>query len=280
MSKQHHLEVEPEVFAGNGNIGRYVFLPGSIDRAERIASRFEDLVVYKNRRGLNVHTGTIRRDGQRLDVASVPSGMGCPSVDIVVTELITCGARRILRVGTCGALQHGIFNSDLVIATGAVRDEGTSDAYTPREFPAVADPGLVDALCAAAMAQGQADRVHVGIVHSKDSFFGREFGQGPDSINNKAYMDRLGRAGVIASEMEAAHLFVLGAVHDGGPWSVASQRGGAARIRVGAVCAVIGGPETGLLPRDQEQSAEERLIHLAIDGYWIMAQREGALTAA
>lgn len=129
----HHLEIDPSAMAGNGDIGRYVFLPGSPDRAARVARRFGRAERLSNRRGLDVHLGQLPRDGKAVDVAAVATGMGCPSLDVVVTELIQLGARRLLRVGTAGTLQPMIEPGDLVIATAAVRDEATSDAYLPRE---------------------------------------------------------------------------------------------------------------------------------------------------
>lgn len=275
----HHLEIGPETLEGNHGLGRYVLLPGSPGRSARIAERLRDARRIENRRRLDVHVGAFETPTGDLDIAVVPTGMGCPSVDIVATELFTLGARRVLRVGTTGTLQPQVRLGDLVIATGAVRDEATSDAYTPRGFPAVADPLLVEALCDAAAALGIDDRVHCGLVHTKDSFFGREFGQGPDAERNKDYMRRLSAAGVLASEMEAAHLFVLGTVFGGAPSTVRALRTRDAKIRVGALLAVIGSPEEGIAPRDVEVAAEDRLIGLGLAGLVALARREGTLAA-
>lgn len=270
MAHAHHLEIDDDHLAGNAGIGRYILLPGSAGRAERIAGRFEGVTTHANRRRLDVHLGR----WQGLDVAVVPTGMGCPSVDIVVGELLACGARRLIRVGTSGSLQPDVAIGDLVIATGAVRDEGTSDAYTEREFPAVACPVFVHALAEAAIAAGLGGRVHAGIVHSKDSFFGREFGHGPDGERNHAYMRRLAGAGVLASEMEAAHLFILGSVHGRGPTDVLSWGGAGARVRCAALLAVIGTVEAGIASLDQEVAAEERMISVALGGIAVLARRE------
>ena len=268
----HHLEVGPEVFAGNGGLGRTVLLPGSPGRCRRIAERLDEVVVHQNRRGLDIWTGRYRG----VEIAALPTGMGCPSVDVVVTEVIRLGGRRLLRVGTCGTLRREVALGDLVIATGAVRDEATSDAYTPREYPAVADGILVEALGSAAEALGLAEHVHAGLLHTKDAFFGREFGVGPDGARNMAYMERLAAAGVLASEMEAAHLFVLGAIHGAGGTSIAARRTAAVPIRCGAICAVIGGPEVGIVERDQEVRTEDRLIEVALEGAAALWAIEGA----
>jgi uridine phosphorylase len=272
----HHLEITPADLAGNGGLGRYLLLPGSADRAARIGRRLSDVRVCPNRRKLEVQLGTLVRDGMTLDVGAVATGMGCPSVDIVVGELLEGGARRLLRVGTAGSLQPDIGIGDVVVASGAVRDESASDAYTDPRFPAVADPGWVEALERAAVTLGIAERVHVGIVHSKDSFFGREFGVGPDGERNRAYMQRLSGAGCVASEMEAAHLFVLGSVHGKGPRTVSAMRSTRGHVRCGAVLAIVGGPEHGFAALGEEQSAEDRMIDLALQVIVVLARLEGA----
>ncbi len=272
-AKAHHLEIGSEEIAGNGAVGRYLFLPGSSERAARMAQRFTDATTLNNRRGLNVQLGVIERDGMRVEVAAVPTGMGCPSVDIIVGELLQLGARRFLRIGTAGTLQKEILAGHLVVASGAVRDEGTSDAYAPREFPAVADPVMVDTMCAAALRIGLGEQTHCGLVHSKDSFFGREFAVGPDAERNRAYMELLSRNRVLASEMEAAHLFILGAVANAGQTTVRASRTQEVGIRCGAVMAVVG-DSAGFASIEVEQAAEERLLDLAVEGILDLAAIE------
>ncbi len=274
-ARLHHLQVDPAVFQGNDGLGRYVLVPGSVDRCGRIAKRLKDVVILENRRRLDVHLGVLEFDGRRIDVAAVPTGMGCPSVDIVVTELLDAGCRRFLRVGTSGSLQPEVAIGDVVIASGAIRDESTSDVYLPRDVPAVADPLWVEALSQAALRLGLGARAHVGLMHSKDSFFGREFGRGPDGPTNQAYMQLLHRGGVLCSEMEAAHLFVLGQVYGGAPRDVAGLRSRRAKVRTGAMCAVIGTVDHGLASLEEEQAAEERLIDLALAGIGVLSALEG-----
>lgn len=275
MERLHHLQLDPSQLEGNGGLGRYVLAPGSVDRAERIAARFTDAAVHTNRRRLDVHLGRLVRGGVSIDVAAIPTGLGCPSVDIVAGELLKGGARRLLRVGTAGSMQRDVRLGDLVIASGAVRDESASDAYTAREFPAVADPMWVEASSRAAVTLGIAERVHVGVVHTKDAFFGREVGAGPDAERNRAYMERLERASVLATEMEAAHLFVLGQVHGGAPRTVLALRSRLAQVRCGCVCAIVGSADVGLLPIADEVAAEDRLIDLAIQSVVELAALEG-----
>ena len=274
-AKAHHLEIGPDDITGNDGLGRYVFLPGSTARAAHLAERFGDPRTASNRRRLDVQLGTLERGGMSVAVAAVPTGMGCPSVDIIVGELLQLGARRFVRVGTAGTLQKQIRAGDLVIASGAVRDEGTSDAYSPREFPAVADPVMTEVLCAAARRIGLGERTHCGVVHSKDSFFGREFAAGPDAERNRAYMELLTRNRVLASEMEAAHLFVLGAVANAGRTSLAASRTREVGVRCGAVMAVVG-DSSGFAALEVERAAEERLLDLAVEGILDLAALEAA----
>lgn len=122
------------------------------------------VVVRKTARGHDVHLGKLGG----VDVGSVATGMGCPSVDIIVTELIKLGAKRFIRVGTAGSVQpKDIRVGSVVIGTGGVRDEGTSRNYAPPEFPAVASPLLVLALQQAAREMGIAENVYSGIIHAK-----------------------------------------------------------------------------------------------------------------
>jgi uridine phosphorylase len=272
MTYAHHLEIDDTHMAGNGDLGRYVFLPGSPGRAARLADMFEDRTTVATSRGLDSHYGRLVRGDVSVDVAVVPTGMGAPSVGIVVTELLDLGVRRLLRIGTTGTLQESVRGGDVVIATGAVRDEGCSDAYAPRDFPAVADPVLVELMSAAALRTGHGDRTHAGIVHTKDSFYGREFGRGPMGEENHAYVQLLSKLGVVATEMEAAHLFILAAAH-GGPTTVAASRTRDVPLRCGAILAVIGGLD-GFFSPEIAHETEGRMLDIAVQGLLDLAALE------
>jgi uridine phosphorylase len=269
MSNVHHLNATPEDFLGNGMIGRYVLLPGSDGRAERIAGRLEDVSVKASDRRLNCYFGSLRTAVRPLDVAVVSTGMGCPSVDIVLTELLSLGARRFLRLGTAGSLQNGIVNyGDLVIATGAVRDEGTSRHYAPIEFPALADLDVVAALKAAVQSQ-DAVRAHAGVVHCKDSLYAREFGHGPMADQNQSYMRVLTQCGTLASEMETAQLFIRSQLE--------VQAGRAAgfageRVKSGALLAIIGDSEP--FSARSHEVVMNMLIETGLRAVAELAQRE------
>ncbi|MCP4871375.1 MAG: nucleoside phosphorylase [Proteobacteria bacterium] len=259
----HHLGIRPEHLEGNGGRGRVIFVPGSLARTQQIAEHFDGLEVHTNPRRLDVHLGRLRSNGQTVDVAAVPTGMGCASLGIVLTELIELGGRRFLRVGSAGTLQPQVSVGDLVVATAAVRDEGASDAYVPAEVPAVAHSDWIVALASASQKLGELDHTYLGLVHTKDSLYGREFPMGPRADENRRYMELLQRIGVLASEMESSHLFLLSTSRgpDVSPLSVG--RGAADVIKAGTILAVIG-DQHAWAPSDLAQETEARAVRVAV----------------
>ncbi len=195
---QHHIRCGP------GDVGRYLLLPGDPGRVPLIAGFLDGAQPVANSREFNTYTGSLL--GIKVSVTS--TGIGCPSTAIAVEELAAIGADTFIRVGTSGPMQPFIQQGDLISTSGAVRDEYTSQQYLPLRYPAAADHDVVLALRAAARSRGV--RHHVGLSHSKDSFFGQHEPQrmpvGPELINRwNAWV----RAGVLCSEMEASTLFVV-----------------------------------------------------------------------
>ena len=137
------------------------------------------------------------------------TGIGGPSAAIALEELTNCGADTFIRVGTCGGMQEEVLSGDLVIASGAIRMDGTSREYAPPEYPAVGDYEILKALEEAADNLGM--RHHIGVVHCKDAFYGQH---NPELLPQsevllqkwEAYL----RLGCLASEMESATLFIVG----------------------------------------------------------------------
>jgi len=204
----HHINARAEDLAGNAGCGRYIFLTGSDERAREISEHFNDVSLLRHPRQHNLYLGTLTLENNKIDVASIATGMGGPSADIIINELIMCGAKRFLRVGTAGSLQPNTIKvGDVVIATGAVRDDKASWDYIYKEYPAIPSINYVIAAGRAAQMQGNL-KTHFGIVHSKSSLFAREY-QFSFLPENKDYMKCLYRAGVLASEMECAQLFIL-----------------------------------------------------------------------
>ena len=189
-----------------GDVGRYVFLPGDPGRCEAIASFFDNPVHVSQNREYNIYTGTLL--GEKVSVCS--TGIGGPSASIAMEELKNIGADTFIRVGTCGGIALDVQPGDVVVATGAVRFEHTSLEYAPIEFPAVADFGIATALRAAGEDLGY--RVHTGVVQCKDSFYGQHSPEkSPVYYELLQKWESWKRLGVKASEMESAALFVVAA---------------------------------------------------------------------
>lgn len=188
-----------------GDVGKYVILPGDPKRCEKIARHFDDAKLIADSREYVTYTGYL--DGVKVSVTS--TGIGGPSASIALEELVRVGADTFLRVGTCGGIQTDIMGGDLVIATGAIRMEGTSKEYAPIEFPAVANLEITNALVQAAKDLNK--KYHVGIVQCKDAFYGQhEPETKPVDYELVNKWNAWVRLGCKASEMESAALFVVG----------------------------------------------------------------------
>ena len=234
---QIHLQAEP------GDYAPLVLLPGDPARAERIAQRFDagSSRSVNTNRGLLGFTGTY--NGAPVSVQT--SGMGTPSLSIVVEELLRLGAQRLIRVGTCGGIGPGIRRGDLVIATAACPVDGASRTYLHGEpyAPAASFP-VTRALVDAAEAAGVPAKT--GVVASVDVFYN----------TNADYAERWRNRGVLAFEMEAAALFFL-----------------AARAGIQAGCAltvsdVLGQEATGhgkFLSAEDLSLAVDRMVGVALE---------------
>ena len=197
-SKQYHIQV------GQGEVGRYVILPGDPKRCKKIAQYFEDPVFVADNREYVTYTGTL--DGVKVSVTS--TGIGGPSASIAMEELYRCGADTFVRIGTCGGMQPEVKSGDVVVATGAIRMEGTSKEYAPIEFPAVANLEVINALVEGA--KREHCEFHTGVVQSKDSFYGQHEPEvKPVSYELMNKWEAWKRLGCLASEMESAALFVV-----------------------------------------------------------------------
>lgn len=198
IGKQFHIHCNA------GDVGRYVFLPGDPGRCEVIASYFDEPVHIGMNREFNIYTGKLC--GEKVSVCS--TGIGGPSAAIAMEELTAIGADTFIRIGTCGGIAMDVLPGDVVIATGAVRFEHTSQEYAPIEFPAVADFDVTAALNTAAERLGY--RRHTGVVQCKDSFYGQHAPEkSPIHFELLQKWEAWKRLGVKASEMESAALFVV-----------------------------------------------------------------------
>lgn len=198
--KQYHIGLE------EGQIGKYVILPGDPGRCEKIAAHFENAVKVGQNREFVTYTGEL--DGTKVSVTS--TGIGGPSAVIAMEELTAIGADTFVRIGTCGGINLKVQGGDSIIATGIVRAEGTSLEYAPIEYPAVPDFDVTCALVEAAKALGV--RYHTGVVQNKDSFYGQH---SPQRMAVASMLlerwEAWKRLGVLASEMESSALFCCAA---------------------------------------------------------------------
>ena len=238
---QYHVHVK------KGDVGRYVILPGDPKRCEKIAKHFDSPELVADSREYVTYTGYL--DGEKVSVTS--TGIGGPSASIAMEELYQCGADTFVRVGTCGGIKIDVVGGDIVVATGAIRNEGTSREYAPIEFPAVAHMDVVFALSQAAETLSR--KYHVGVVQCKDSFYGQhDPASKPVSYELEHKWEAWKRLGTLASEMESAALFV-----------VASYLG----VRCGSAFFVVGNQEREALGMDNPILHDtEAAIEVVIQG--------------
>lgn len=196
--KQMHIQLK------QGDVGKYVIIPGDPGRSEKIARLFDEPRFLASNREFTSWNGTLL--GETVTVCS--TGIGGPSAAIAVEELTECGATTFIRVGTCGGIDTSVQGGDMVIATGSVRQEGTSREYLPLEFPAVPDFEVTLALRDGARALGR--RYHTGVVQAKDSFYGQHRPQAMPIAPKLEYQwEAWKKGGVLCSEMESAALFTV-----------------------------------------------------------------------
>ena len=186
---QFHMKFEAE------DLAQHVMLVGNPQRAEQVSKLLEGARLVNDYRYLLVFTGMY--EGERLSVAT--TGMGAPSTAIVVAELCNLGARVLVRVGSAGGVASDVDAGDLVVATGSIRDDGTSPQYLPLSFPAVPDADLLGMTMQAA--RELVPTAKHGVVISSDAFY-RTYG--------KDKMDLMMRSGVKAIEMESGCVFIVG----------------------------------------------------------------------
>jgi uridine phosphorylase len=236
MAKQPHVLCEP------GDVHDLALLPGDPDRVDRIAGLCDSHELVAENREYRVVNATY----QDRELTLCSTGIGCPSAAIAVEELSNVGVETFVRVGTTGALQRGIEIGDMVVATGAAKDEGTTKRYEADTVPAVPDYDVLSALVDAAEANDE--DVHVGPIASDDAFY----------AETDEYVNDWEDAGLLSVEMEAAAIFTL-----------ARRKG----LRAGAICTVDGNLVEGTQKGETEgeelpakaKDNVERAIRISLD---------------
>ena len=212
---QYHIRCK------SGDIERYCLLPGDPERVPLIAEEWDESRFVANYREHKTYSGSI--GGVKITACSTGAGSG--SLSSALEELLRLGADTMIRVGTCGALQPEINCGDVIIHSGAVRHDGTSNLYVEMAYPAVADYMVTAALVEAA--EQLNIPYHVGISCSTGSWY---CGQGRPGFNGYSQsfidtlVDDLTKAGVLNFEMETAALFTICGLY---------------KMRAGSVCTAV-----------------------------------------
>lgn len=242
---QYHIHLSEEHSA------KYAIIPGDPGRVEKIAAYLDDAKQVGYNREYKSYLGTL--DGEKVLVVS--TGIGGPSCAICVEELAKIGVDTFIRVGTCGGMQPEVAPGDVVIGSGAIRQDGTSREYLPIEFPAVADFKVTQALYNAAQKLGYPN--HVGVVQAKDSFYGQHSPESMPIAPELLYKwEAWKRGGCLASEMEGAALFIVSA---------------ARKLRSGAVFHCVWNQEVSqtAMPKDRKEDTSAA-IKTAIEAIRIL----------
>lgn len=248
--RQYHIP------ASYGEVGKYCIIPGDPGRCEKIAQYFDDPVYLDTNREFCIWNGTLL--GEKVSVCS--TGIGGPSTAIAVEELTACGVETFIRVGTCGGIDLDVKAGDIVIANGAVRQDGTSLEYAPAIFPAVPSTDVLFALAEAA--KGENHDSHIGVVQAKDSFYGQHRpAKMPTSSQLLSQWDAWKKLGVKGSEMESGTLFVVASL---------------LKVRAGAVFSVVWNQErydAGLDTDDVKNEDTDAAIRVAIDAIKLLIEQ-------
>lgn len=216
--------MEEKVYASSIDLdsgvgAKYAILPGDPARVPVIAGYLQRPRLLSVHREYTSYEGYL--DGEKVLVVS--TGMGGPSAAIAVEELAMIGVTTMIRLGTCGGMQTEVMSGEVILPTGAIRQEGTTKEYVYPEFPAVPDFDVVCALNEGAVRAGI--KAHKGVVQSKDSYYGQHRPSTmPVGKELKERYDAWIGAGTLASEMECASVFVVSQIR---------------RVRAGAVLHVI-----------------------------------------
>lgn len=252
--RQYHIGLEP------GELAEYILLVGDPGRVAKVAAHFDSIRVERSNREIRTVTGTYR--GMETSVMS--TGMGPDNIEIVLAEIMEITEwPTLIRLGSSGAIQPEISHEDLVISTGAVRLENTTDYYVHPGYPAIAHRDVVWALEAACREKGYS--YHAGLTATAPGFYapqGRAMRTLP--VRYPQLAEELRGQRVANFEMESSALFVLSAL---------------AGLRSGTVCAVFAQRIEGTFPEGAaKDAAEARCIDAGLVGIhllWEMDQQQG-----
>jgi uridine phosphorylase len=255
-------EIQYHIGLGPGEVAEYVLLPGDQDRVPKIAKRFESIEFQKRHREFASATGMFK--GRR--VTAISTGIGTDNVEIVLAEILAITTKpTFIRIGSCGVLKDDIGLGELVISSGAVRLESTTNYFVHEGYPAVADYTAVAALVEAANSLGF--RAHVGITATAPGFYGAQGRPIPQlPIRFPDLADEMTRQGVTNFEMEASAVLVLAML---------------AKCRAGVVCTAYAQRVSGAFVQgEQKDRAEAACIDTGLEALRLLAEMDEAVAAA
>ncbi len=237
------MATQPHLLVDEGDLNDIALIPGDPGRVDRIAKQCDSSEVVSENREYKV----VNAEYEGIPLTICSTGIGCPSATIAIEEMEAVGVETVIRVGTTGALQQDIEIGDMIVATGAAKDEGTTRRYEKDTYPAVPDYDVLSALVDSSEANDE--DVHVGPIASDDAFY----------AETDEYVADWEEANILSVEMEAAAVF-----------SVARRKG----MRSGAICTVDGnlvkGTQKGTDTEDDElpekaKNNVERAIRISLD---------------
>ncbi|HUP83021.1 MAG TPA: nucleoside phosphorylase [Candidatus Limnocylindria bacterium] len=253
--RQYHIDL------ARGKLAEYILLPGDQDRTAKVAQRFESVEFQRRHREFASATGMFK--GRRTSVVS--TGIGADNIEIVLAEILAITDNpTFVRIGSCGVLRDDIGLGELVISTGAVRLESTTNYFVHEGYPAVADYRAVAALVEAAHRLGH--KAHLGVTATAPGFFGAQGRPIPQlPIRFPGIADEMTRQGVVNFEMEASALLVLAAL---------------AGCKAGVVCTAYAQRVSGAFVQgEQRDRAEAACIDTGLEALSLLAEMDEAVHA-
>lgn len=188
-------ELQPHIRLSADLNVKYAIMPGDPARLDRISPFLENVRELEFNREYRSLIGTYKG----VNILAISTGIGGASTAIAVEELKNIGVEAMIRIGSCGTVQPEIKVGDIIIVSGAVRDDGASQTYVNLKYPAVPDTFLLN--CCIETAVLNKYPYHIGICRSHDSFY----------IDNEDEINKFwAKCGVLGSDMETAALLTIG----------------------------------------------------------------------
>lgn len=229
---------------------KYAIIPGDPGRVSKIARMLDNYKPIAVNREFTSYLGELSNE----KVLVISTGIGGPSTAICIEELALLGIKTVIRVGTSGGMQQNVNSGDIVIASSAIRQEGTTKEYVPVEFPAVADIEVLNALMESAKNLGYT--YHTGVIQSKDSFYGQHSPEKmPIGYELKNKWDAWIKSGCLASDMETAAVYIVSQI-----------RG----IKAGSVLSVIWNQEK---PEQSSNLETDKAIRVTIEAIKLLINK-------